>query len=922
MLLTIPLVGCMLFLPFSLLFQGNCANLAGSWALNENATLRCTLTVAGQSETFDDSLSARRTVTINQNVGECSFRYEPGTIGAGSLIQYSRSEIVGTINGNSVAFSGGTLIPGTGTVFTENTFGGTGQLSGNQLTLSGSGNIKGTTLVEGGQTGSISCTLTSAAVLTKSVVPTTIQPTGQSLPLTGGTGIVNVTAATGVAWVATVNSAWISITSGSSGSGNGMVTYSVAPYMGSSARSGTLTIAGLTFTITQAGFGGKITEIYFPRLVTRQPGAGEASAEYTGIAVANLGAADASLNFTAFDKEGVPVYGPAISNPKLLALKAGEQLPFVDYQVFGSGLTARGSDGWCKLESTGSNTVGFFLVFNDDLTVLDGADVSTKTLASFVFPEIEDQGFTNLHIANPGGDPATITLELIKSDGTPRVPQVAKTLVSNGALSASITELFPGAAADGSDYVRATSNRGVVPFAYMGKTALYVQGLNGQDVASGATRLYSPQYAVGGKDWRTTLSVINLDSKPGTVVFRFIKDDGTQLGSTKTLPIAARGKIRVTDQKFFLDPGDTLAQGYVEITSDGVKLSGAVVFGDPERSVFSSSLPLAAQYAKSAVFSQVASDATYFTGVAILNPNDAGLTATIEVFSQTGTLVATKQESIAARQRRSLLLTQYFPALAGKTIRSGYIKVRADAGFASFGLFGTKYALSAIPPQILEGTNTTITNEGPIAYYPFSGNANDLSGNNRHGVVNGAIPTADRFGNANSAYYFNGTSAYINLADSETGNLRESGTLAFWCKADEQNFTDGQYHKVFEKDLGSWWAFYVPANSSNLSLTISPDNRTSYVVNVLSREQWLNRWAFVAVVKSGRTYEIYADGQLVASRTFAVDQIVNSQTTTWGRSTYWKSQYFRGALDDTRIYNRALTAAEIQILYHEGGWNP
>ncbi len=53
--------------------------------------------------------------------------------------------------------------------------------------------------------------------------------------------------------------------------------------------------------------------------------------------------------------------------------------------------------------------------------------------------------------------------------------------------------------------------------------------------------------------------------------------------------------------------------------------------------------------------------------------------------------------------------------------------------------------------------------QGLLAYYPFSGNANDSSGNGKHGTVNGASLTSDRCGKANSAYSFNGTSAYIEM---------------------------------------------------------------------------------------------------------------------------------------------------------------
>ncbi|MBK7558794.1 MAG: hypothetical protein IPI54_11195 [Chitinophagaceae bacterium] len=47
-------------------------------------------------------------------------------------------------------------------------------------------------------------------------------------------------------------------------------------------------------------------------------------------------------------------------------------------------------------------------------------------------------------------------------------------------------------------------------------------------------------------------------------------------------------------------------------------------------------------------------------------------------------------------------------------------------------------------------------NLGLKAYYPFSGNANDISGNNNNPVFNNATLTADRLGNPNSAYHFNG----------------------------------------------------------------------------------------------------------------------------------------------------------------------
>ncbi len=91
-----------------------------------------------------------------------------------------------------------------------------------------------------------------------------INPTSASFAASGGTGSVSVTAGAGCAWTATSNSSFVTITSGSSGSGNGTVGYSVASNTGSSSRNGTMTIAGQTFTVTQAGTGGGTNLIVNP----------------------------------------------------------------------------------------------------------------------------------------------------------------------------------------------------------------------------------------------------------------------------------------------------------------------------------------------------------------------------------------------------------------------------------------------------------------------------------------------------------------------------------------------------------------------------------------------------------------------------------------------------------------------------------
>jgi hypothetical protein len=100
-------------------------------------------------------------------------------------------------------------------------------------------------------------TLSQAAGAAPSPTPPactfTIAPTSQNVAATAGTGTVNVTTTAACAWTAISNAAWLTVTAGAAGTGNGTVGVNIAANTGA-ARSGTITIAGQTFTVNQAAF--------------------------------------------------------------------------------------------------------------------------------------------------------------------------------------------------------------------------------------------------------------------------------------------------------------------------------------------------------------------------------------------------------------------------------------------------------------------------------------------------------------------------------------------------------------------------------------------------------------------------------------------------------------------------------------------
>ena len=94
----------------------------------------------------------------------------------------------------------------------------------------------------------------AAALASPTVCAFSISPTGKTFTSSAGSGTINVTATGGCDWMAKSNASWITITAGtaSTGTGSGTVSYNVAANAGSASRTGTLTVAGKTFTVTQS----------------------------------------------------------------------------------------------------------------------------------------------------------------------------------------------------------------------------------------------------------------------------------------------------------------------------------------------------------------------------------------------------------------------------------------------------------------------------------------------------------------------------------------------------------------------------------------------------------------------------------------------------------------------------------------------
>ncbi|MCW3462993.1 LamG domain-containing protein [Chitinophaga nivalis] len=216
-------------------------------------------------------------------------------------------------------------------------------------------------------------------------------------------------------------------------------------------------------------------------------------------------------------------------------------------------------------------------------------------------------------------------------------------------------------------------------------------------------------------------------------------------------------------------------------------------------------------------------------------------------------------------------------------------------------------------------------NGGLIAYWPLDGcvNTNDVSGNGHHGTPNNTTLTTDRFGTANGAFYFNGTNSYIDVEDDVDLRLTNTDfTLSAWVKLDSYNAASGSHILTKRSDNPYGYIFSVRGSTTAVPGVSFFGPGGNYINAFGTKVITTGSWHLVtAVYRLGqRQLSLYVDGILdntsaglspldapeAAKLYIGRDEITSSSTN---------GAFFHGALDDIRIYNRALTGGEIQELY-------
>lgn len=208
---------------------------------------------------------------------------------------------------------------------------------------------------------------------------------------------------------------------------------------------------------------------------------------------------------------------------------------------------------------------------------------------------------------------------------------------------------------------------------------------------------------------------------------------------------------------------------------------------------------------------------------------------------------------------------------------------------------------------------------GLVAWYPFTGNANDSSGNGNNGTVTGATLTTDRFGHTNSAYNFNGSTSMIQLV-----------MPAIYAPSSSSFYSTSLWFNKYSNSTTSKmiWQFMdgTTTNISNYDFysdhllcsqkTLAVQNYPFYNPSACGPDTIaLNQWYHICIVfdQVADTFSLYKNGVYSFGGPIGTIRPSSGYLTIGNNSNGIFG--FDGSIDDIGIWNRALTPCEISQLY-------
>ena len=206
---------------------------------------------------------------------------------------------------------------------------------------------------------------------------------------------------------------------------------------------------------------------------------------------------------------------------------------------------------------------------------------------------------------------------------------------------------------------------------------------------------------------------------------------------------------------------------------------------------------------------------------------------------------------------------------------------------------------------------------GLVAYYPFCGNAIDVSGNGNSAVTSNVVSATDRFGNLNASFQFDGVNSSI-ISDKAFFDASTNYTISLWAQSLSTNhgvLFNTIPHTILGIALNAWWA---------------GPGKIGFLFGTGQSYGWINGsyyfdgpidlnagWFNLVIQKNGLEWKFYFNSVLIKTY-LATQQPSNtlSKIVLGHCDPAICNETFNGKIDDVGIWNRILSDSELKQLYH------
>ena len=203
--------------------------------------------------------------------------------------------------------------------------------------------------------------------------------------------------------------------------------------------------------------------------------------------------------------------------------------------------------------------------------------------------------------------------------------------------------------------------------------------------------------------------------------------------------------------------------------------------------------------------------------------------------------------------------------------------------------------------------NTYFNMASNVGLWHFEGNADDTSGNNNNGAVNGASLVAGRVGN--EAYSFDGSNDFIEVPHDPSLTVGSEVSISLWVYLNSIGPYEGMVCKGINQ--GQYWIGLDSGGGGEFSFG------TYYWTNKVTSNTALStgRWYHIAAVYDNGDVSLYLDGQLDKQQSVGWSLTANTEALTFGVDKPGSDEYLDGVLDEIAIWSRPLSSLEVNNLY-------